>query len=163
MSALAVVEQEIARLEGYLDRAMAEVFEKMMGLCCGPAGEVEAAEGETVAALIGLAGALTGTVVVQCSRAGAMRACGALTGVESTEVDETVRDAMGELANIGGGGVERVRPGAVVEVPAVDADDRGGKEVRVVQPARADPVRQVLPVRGSCVRGDGELPARGVK
>ena len=53
-----------------------------------------------MAALIGLAGALTGTVVVQCSRAGAMRACGALTGVESTEVDETVRDAMGELANM---------------------------------------------------------------
>jgi chemotaxis protein CheX len=57
-------------------------------------------EGETVAALIGLAGALTGTVVVQCSRAGAMRACGCLTGVESTEVDATVRDAMGEVANM---------------------------------------------------------------
>jgi chemotaxis protein CheX len=100
MSALAMVEQEIARLEGYLDRAMAEVFETMMGLRCAAAGDAEAAEGEMVAALIGLAGALAGTVVVQCSRGGAMRACGALTGVESTEVDETVRDAMGELANM---------------------------------------------------------------
>jgi chemotaxis protein CheX len=100
MGVLAVVEQEIARLEGYLDRAMAEVFEMMMGLPCGPAEEAGAAEGETVAALIGLAGALTGTVVVQCSKAGAMRVCGAMTGVESTEVDETVRDAMGEVANM---------------------------------------------------------------
>jgi chemotaxis protein CheX len=100
MTALALVEQEIARLEGYLDRAMGEVFETMMGLGCGPAGDQEATEGETVAALIGLAGALTGTVVVQCSKAGAMRACGAMTGVESTEVDATVRDAMGEVANM---------------------------------------------------------------
>ncbi len=100
MAALAVVEQEIARLEEYLDRAMAEVFETMMGLGCGLAEDDAASEGETVAALIGLAGALTGTVVVQCSRAGAMRACGGLTGVESTAVDDTVRDAMGELANM---------------------------------------------------------------
>jgi chemotaxis protein CheX len=100
MTALAVVEQEIARLEGYLDRAMEEVFGTMMGVQCGPAGEAEAVEGETVAALIGLAGALTGTVVVQCSKVGAMRACGAMTGVESTEVDATVRDAMGEVANM---------------------------------------------------------------
>jgi len=100
MAALDVVEQEIERLEGYLDRAMAEVFEKMMGLACLPAGDAEPADGETVAALIGLAGALAGTVVVQCGRAGAMRACGGLTGLESTEVDETVRDAIGEVANM---------------------------------------------------------------
>ena len=100
MAALDVVEQEIARLEGYLDRAMGEVFETMMGLRCGLAGDGEAAEGETVAALIGLAGALTGNVVVQCSRAAAMRACGALSGVEPAEVDATVRDAIGELANM---------------------------------------------------------------
>ena len=55
MAALAVVEQEIARLEGYLDRAMEEVFQTMMGLRCAAAGETEAMEGEMVAALIGLA------------------------------------------------------------------------------------------------------------
>lgn len=100
MAALAVVEQEIARLEVYLDRAMGEVFGTMMGLKCGLAEDAGMVEGETVAALIGLAGALTGNVVVQCSKAGAMRACGAMTGVESTEVDATVRDAMGEVANM---------------------------------------------------------------
>ena len=100
MAALAVVEQEIARLEAYLDRAMSEVFETMMTLDCRLTDDGVTAEGETVAALIGLAGALTGTVVVQCSKAGAMRACGALSGVESTELDATVRDAMGELANM---------------------------------------------------------------
>ena len=100
MTALAVVEQEIVRLEGYLDRAMGEVFGTMMGVACSHAGEVDPIEGETVAALIGLAGALAGTVVVQCTRSGAMRICGSLTGIESTEVDETVRDALGEVANM---------------------------------------------------------------
>lgn len=100
MAALEVVEQEIARLEGYLDRAMGEVFEKMMTLRCEPADDAEPVEGETVTALIGLAGALAGTVVVQCGRAAAMRACGGLTGIESTSVDETVRDAIGEVANM---------------------------------------------------------------
>ncbi|HEX4311319.1 MAG TPA: chemotaxis protein CheX [Acidobacteriaceae bacterium] len=100
MTALAVVEQELARLEGYLDRAMGEVFGTMMGVVCSQAGEVDPIEGQTVAALIGLAGALAGTVVVQCTRSGAMGICGSLTGVESTEVDETVRDAMGEVANM---------------------------------------------------------------
>lgn len=100
MAALDVVEQEIARLEGYLDRAMGEVFETMMGVSCRQAADAEASDGETIAALIGLAGALSGTVVVQCTRHAAMRVCGHLTGVESTEVDETVRDAMGEVANM---------------------------------------------------------------
>ncbi len=100
MAALDVVEQEIARLEEYLDRAMGEVFEKMIGLSCRQAADAEAPEGETIAALIGLAGALTGTVVVQCTRPTAMRVCGCLTGVESTELDETVRDALGEVANM---------------------------------------------------------------
>lgn len=100
MAALAVVEREIVRLEGYLDRAMEEVFGKMMGLHCSQASEVDTVEGETVAALIGLAGALAGTLVLQSSQAGSMRICSSLTGMESTEVDETVRDAMGEVANI---------------------------------------------------------------
>lgn len=100
MSALAVVEREIVRLEEFLDRAMGEVFGTMMGVSCSPAGDAGPMEGETVAALIGLAGALTGTVVLQSTRAGAMRMCGCLTGVESTEVDATVRDALGEVANM---------------------------------------------------------------
>jgi len=100
MAALEVVEQEIARLEGYLDRAIEEVFGTMMGVQCRQAGEAEPLDGETVSALIGLAGALTGTVVVQCARAGALRISGSLTGMDPVEVDSTVRDAIGEVANM---------------------------------------------------------------
>ncbi len=100
MAALDIVEKEIARLEEYLDQAMEEVFGKMMGVTCSQAVEVDPMEGETVAALIGLAGALTGTLVLQSTRDGAMRICGCLTGQESTEADETVRDAIGEVGNM---------------------------------------------------------------
>jgi chemotaxis protein CheX len=104
MAALEVVEQEIARLEGYLDRAMEEVFGTMMGMECSladdPEHAAEAMEGETVAALIGLAGALAGTVVLQCAKAGALKISACLTGMELTEVDAMVRDAMGEVANM---------------------------------------------------------------
>lgn len=100
MAALEMVEREIARLEGHLDRAMGEVFGTMMGVSCSQTDEAGALEGQTVAALIGLAGSLTGTVVLQNTCAGAMRICGFLTGVESTEVDATVRDAIGEVANM---------------------------------------------------------------
>lgn len=100
MAALEVVEKEIARLEGFLDRAMEEVFGTMMGIACAAAGEGEPMEGETVAALIGLAGALTGTVVLQCARAGALKISGSLTGMEPAEVDATVRDAIGEVGNM---------------------------------------------------------------
>ncbi len=100
MAALEVVEQEIARLEGYLDRAMEEVFGMMMGVECALAGEAEPMEGETVAALIGLAGALTGTVDLQCARAGALKISECLTGMAPEEVDAMVRDAIGEVANM---------------------------------------------------------------
>lgn len=100
MAALEVVEQEIARLEGYLDRAMEEVFGMMVGVACSVGGEAEPMEGETVTALIGLAGALTGTVVLQCARAGALKVSGSLTGTEPAEVDATVRDAIGEMGNM---------------------------------------------------------------
>ena len=100
MAALDVVEREIVRLEEFLDRAMGEVFGTMMGVSCSQADEGGPMEGQTVAALIGLAGALTGTVVLQSTRAGAMHMCGCMTGVESTEVDATVRDALGEVGNM---------------------------------------------------------------
>jgi chemotaxis protein CheX len=100
MAALDAVEREIARLEGYLDRAMEEVFGKMMGLKCSEAEETEPMAGETVTALIGLAGALTGTVMLQSARAGAMRISECLTGQAPEEVDAMVRDAMGEVANM---------------------------------------------------------------
>jgi chemotaxis protein CheX len=99
MAAVAVG-AEVVRLEWLLDRAMGEVFGTMLGVKCIRTKEAAAIEGQTIAALIGLAGAMTGTLVLQSPSAAAMRACELMTGVGPMEVDSTVRDAMGEMANM---------------------------------------------------------------
>jgi chemotaxis protein CheX len=91
---------EIAQLEGYLDRAMGEVFGTMIGVSCARTESGAPLEGQTIAALIGLAGAMSGTLVLQCESAPAMHLSEVMTGVGTTEVDATVRDAMGEMANM---------------------------------------------------------------
>lgn len=100
MAALAETWKEIALFEERLDRAIGEVFGTMMGMTCAEAADGLVVEGETVCALIGLAGVMAGTVVVQASRAAAMRISGSLTGVEPETVDATVRDALGEVGNM---------------------------------------------------------------
>ncbi len=100
MAAFAEAWKEIAVLEERLDRAMGEVFGMMMGVACVEASDGAAVEGETVCALIGLAGVLAGTVVVQASKATAMRISACLTGAERESVDAMVRDAMGEVGNM---------------------------------------------------------------
>jgi chemotaxis protein CheX len=100
MTALADAWNVIAEFEQNLDRAMEEVFDTMMGVHCAPAGDAAEAAGQTVSAVIGLAGAMTGTVVFHGPRAAALNICSRLTGVESPEVDATVRDALGEVGNM---------------------------------------------------------------
>lgn len=100
MAALADAWNVIAEFEKNLDRAMEEVFNTMMGVACSQSGESTEMVGETVSAMIGLAGIMTGTVAFQGTRAAALNICFRLTGVESPEVDAIVRDAMGEMGNM---------------------------------------------------------------
>jgi chemotaxis protein CheX len=98
--AAVVVGAEVVRLEWLLDRAMGEVFGTMLGAKCIRSKEPAAMEGQTIAALIGLAGVMAGTLVLQSESATAMRVSELMTGVTPTEVDSTVRDATGEMANM---------------------------------------------------------------
>jgi chemotaxis protein CheX len=100
MAVLAEAWKEIAMLEERLDRAVGEVFATMIGVACAEVGEGPQVEGETVCALIGLAGAITGNVAVQAGKVAAMRISACLTGAEPETVDAMVRDALGEVANM---------------------------------------------------------------
>ncbi|HEY1498723.1 MAG TPA: chemotaxis protein CheX [Acidobacteriaceae bacterium] len=86
---------EVAHFESHLDRAADEVFSTMMGVGCAPVGRDSGAEAETISAVIGLAGALSGSLVLHTSGAAAMRIAERMTGIETTEVDAMVRDAVG--------------------------------------------------------------------
>jgi chemotaxis protein CheX len=91
---------EISQFEKHLDQATDEVFSTMIGVNCAPTGECAGGEAETISAVIGLAGTLSGSLVLHSTSVAAMRIAERMTGIESGEVDALVRDAVGEMCNM---------------------------------------------------------------
>lgn len=91
---------EVDRFEEFLDRAVDEVFSTMVGVHCAPTEEAEAGDRGTISAVIGLAGRMSGSLVLHASSVAALRIAGRMTGIEPTELDAMVRDAMGEMCNM---------------------------------------------------------------
>jgi chemotaxis protein CheX len=116
----------ITRFEENLDRATEEVFTTMIGAGCAPTdeGEVVVEEG-TISAVIGLAGALSGSLVLRSSSAAAIGIAGRMTGIEPGEVDALVRDAVGEVCNMVAGAWKGFDPvlasGCLLSTPTVVA------------------------------------------
>lgn len=83
-----------------LDGSVEEVFKMMMATEChrieGPLASGE----ESVTAVVGFGGALSGACVLRSSSSSAQRIAERMTGMQFTEVDDTVKDAMGEICNI---------------------------------------------------------------
>jgi chemotaxis protein CheX len=81
-----------------------EVFSTMLGLdmtAGDPRTEVNApGPSEGIIAVIGLAGAWVGTTSLSCDGSMACRISSAMLGMEYTEVDEDVLDAISEIANM---------------------------------------------------------------
>lgn len=86
-----------------LDQTIEEVFSMMMGIACVPS-EVPGSPSNEVTAVVGLAGALSGAYVINVTDAAALRIAGALMGVPATEVDDMVKDSIGEVCNMLAGG-----------------------------------------------------------
>lgn len=125
MAPLSGAAAEIARFARDLDQAADEVFSTMAGVRCLPT-EVEAApEKETISAVIGLAGELSGSLVLHSSRRTAMRMTERLTGVAPESLDATVRDAVGEVCNMVAGAWKGFDPtlasGCLLSTPTVVA------------------------------------------
>lgn len=79
------------------------VMKTMLGANCS-AGEISRIRGghhiQEVSAVIGLSGDIIGSLTFCTTNSGAMQILERMTGMEATEVDEFVRDAMGEMANM---------------------------------------------------------------
>lgn len=85
-----------------LDQTVEEVLGLMMGV---PVAVSETAVSPsntpvTLTAVIGLAGALSGAFTVVVDEAGAKQITACMMGIEVHEVDDTVLDGLGEIANI---------------------------------------------------------------
>jgi chemotaxis protein CheX len=125
MTAMAVAVQKAGRLEQQVDRAVAEVFGTMMAVACLPVEGPVALEHEHLSAVIGLAGALSGSMVLHSGSHAAISMTERLTGIAPDGVDGMVRDAIGEVCNMIAGAWKGADPvlasGCLLSTPTVVA------------------------------------------
>jgi chemotaxis protein CheX len=110
-----------------LDASVNEVFETMLGVRCQSRSESTTGSSgsatETVTAVVGFGGILSGACVFRCDAPAARQIAGLMTGMEFESIDETVKDAVGEICNMLAGGwkskVPELAANCGLSVPAV--------------------------------------------
>lgn len=88
-----------------LDSSVDEVFRLMLGVNCERDADATIPppakpEEESVTAVVGFGGLLSGACVFRCTSDAAMKVAGLMTGMEFAEVDDTVKDGIGEICNM---------------------------------------------------------------
>jgi len=86
-----------------LDESVYEVFETMLGISCCNQPDTDSCrteKEESVTAVVGFGGILTGACVLRCDAPGARFMAERMTGMELTAVDEVVKDGVGEICNM---------------------------------------------------------------
>ena len=100
MAPVSRVPAQIDVLTRSLDAAVEEVFHLMTGVHCLPVCQCPVEEREMISAVIGLAGAMSGTCVLYCGERIALRMAEILTGIATPKLNDTVKDAIGEICNM---------------------------------------------------------------
>ncbi len=83
-----------------LDTSVDEVFRLMVGGPCRRCWDPAAPEAESVTAVVGFGGVLTGACVLCCSASAACAITSGLTGGQFELADDIVKDAIGEICNM---------------------------------------------------------------
>ena len=83
-----------------LDASVDEVFQLMLGVGCRRESTPLVEEVESVTAVVGFGGLLSGACVLRTGGSAARKLAGRMTGMEFTEIDDTVKDGMGEICNM---------------------------------------------------------------
>ncbi len=83
-----------------LDASVEEVFRMMLGAECRRDAAPVLFEQDTVTAVVGFGGLLSGACVFRSGAFAALQIAARMTGMEFTEVDDTVKDAIGEICNM---------------------------------------------------------------
>ncbi len=101
-------------LEKVLINTTLEVFASMIFIEIAPeeSSRDDAVIEYNLSSLIGLAGDFKGILAIQCPAEVAMGITGAMLGMEVTELDGDVKDAIGEVANMVAGGLKEALTGA---------------------------------------------------
>jgi chemotaxis protein CheX len=83
-----------------LDASVEEVFRLMLGLECQRDPGADEREMESVTAVVGFGGLLSGACVLSTGRTVALEIAARMTGIEFDEVDDIVKDGVGEICNM---------------------------------------------------------------
>ena len=83
-----------------LDRSVEEVFRLMLGADCVPDPAPPDMEPDAVTAVVGFGGALSGACVFGSGGTVAREIAARMTGMTFAEIDDTVKDAVGEICNM---------------------------------------------------------------
>lgn len=110
-----------ADLAAEIGQIVTTVFATMLGMDAAPAEQEWKSGTEKVTATVHLGGEWNGAIVLETSRKQACRLTARMLGGEPVEmVDNDVRDAMGELANMIGGNLKTVLcPTGTLSLPMV--------------------------------------------
>lgn len=120
-------------VEQFLVDATLEVFASMIPLDIAPepAGCDAPAVEPDISSLIGLAGDLKGVLAVHCPASVALGVTSAMCGgMEVTAMDEDVKDALGEIANMVAGGLKISLAGQDKKIELSIATTCIGKSIR---------------------------------
>jgi chemotaxis protein CheX len=83
-----------------LDASVEEVFQLMLGVDCRRDSRPVLHEQESVTAVVGFGGMLSGACVFRSNGSAAIKIAALMTGMEFDEIDDTVKDAIGEICNM---------------------------------------------------------------
>jgi chemotaxis protein CheX len=84
----------------HLDASVDEVFRLMLGAEVERIQDPLTTQPESVTAVVGFGGALSGACVFRCGAHEAMQVAACMTGMEFAELDDTVKDGIGEICNM---------------------------------------------------------------
>jgi chemotaxis protein CheX len=112
---------EVTDFEPVVTQIVEHVFQTMMGMEVHTADVPFPPAGDLITAAISLAGSWKGAVLVECGLPEAFIFTSRMIGIDlPTSLNDDVRDALGELANMVGGNLKSVLPGGVgLSLPTV--------------------------------------------
>ncbi len=96
-------------IERYITEATLEVFASMIFIDIIPGEPLKGKNDgidSNLTSMIGLAGDLQGVLAVHCPETAALGITGAMLGMDVATIDDDVRDAIGEIANMVAGGLK---------------------------------------------------------
>src|SRR5580704_4102147 len=106
-----------------LDASVGEVFRLMLCIVCKREAGLTVVEKESVTAVVGFSGPLSGVCVFRSGARTAMKIAAQMSGMESDSIDITVKNGIGEICNMLAGAwkgnVPDLAPNCGLSVPVV--------------------------------------------